>query len=211
MYLIWYKKFWFDHLFLESAGVYLCFHILFFIIMMKNLMVVHPYAEWRMEKKRKTYSSVSSSSPWAEWRSGSGSPPGLLWVSLTLGRVPPALTDDLLLELLEGPDRNLLRSAVGSCLRFLSCRSSPVQVQGFHTGSAAAVRLRRGGGGLSVGVCGLPQSVILRQQLAQMVPGEVGSPGSAPVHQGLLPPLLHLDPSRATAFRTKAWGRNKIC
>lgn len=65
-------------------------------------------------------------------------------------------------------------------------RLSPVQVQGLHVGSAA-VQVRGGRG-----VCRLPQSVVFRQQLAQVISGEVGSPGSTAVRQGLLPQLLHL-------------------
>lgn len=65
-----------------------------------------------------------------------------------------------------------------------------MQLQGLHAGG---VRGQARGGRGRVGALGrLPQRVVLRLQLAQVISGEVGSPGTTAVRGGLLPQRHHL-------------------
>lgn len=79
-------------------------------------------------------------------------------------------------------------------------RSSPVQLQGLHAGGVGG---RARGGRGRVGALGrLPQRVVLRPQLAQVISGEVGPPGTPAVRGGLPPQRHHLLNSRKNSSET---------
>lgn len=110
-------------------------------------------------------------------------------------------TEDFLLELLERLMKQKHTDQSSAQLKqfWLIFSLSPVQLQSLHMRSAAAVGVRgrgpragRVGGRVGGGVRGLPQSVVIREQLAQVIPGEMSSPGSLAVRQSFLPQLRHL-------------------
>lgn len=84
---------------------------------------------------------------------------------------------------------------------------SVTEVEGQARGRGVGSRVR--------GVCRLPQSVVFGLQLAQVISGEVSSPRSLAVQQGLLPQLLHLDRTHRASLtqfyslRTKNGGRDR--
>lgn len=101
-----------------------------------------------------------------------------------------------LLEQLHTKTKHQNRLSDRRCWYWTSCHS-PGQVQSLHADGAVAVRVVAGVSGQPRGgqvrVSGLPQSVVFRQQLVQVVSAEVDPPRLPAIQRGLPPQRRHLD------------------